>query len=191
MEILNRKARHDYFIEEEYECGLVLTGTEIKSIRNGSRDNSRVPMHWNKEEYAGFSTVKPWLPVNENKDTISTTVKTGSSSTSTFTGLQNILNGIKKGYETVPYCFRFIGNITDPAVLEGGDVLIDCGSKYKQGITFEGVGNDATFNGFGLRLKNAINVEVRNLGFMNCDSNEGDNIGLQQNNNHIYLWRRI
>lgn len=35
MEILNRKARHDYFIEEEYECGIVLTGTEIKSIRNG------------------------------------------------------------------------------------------------------------------------------------------------------------
>ena len=41
-----------------------------KSIRNGSRDNSRVPMHWNSEEYAGFSNVKPWLPVNENKDTI-------------------------------------------------------------------------------------------------------------------------
>ena len=36
MEILNRKARHDYFIEEEYECGIVLKGTEIKSIRNGS-----------------------------------------------------------------------------------------------------------------------------------------------------------
>ena len=35
MEILNRRARHDYFIEEEYECGIVLTGTEIKSIRNG------------------------------------------------------------------------------------------------------------------------------------------------------------
>ncbi len=36
MEILNRKARHDYFIEDEFECGLVLTGTEIKSIRQGS-----------------------------------------------------------------------------------------------------------------------------------------------------------
>lgn len=36
MEIINRKARHDYFILEEYECGIVLTGTEIKSIRNGS-----------------------------------------------------------------------------------------------------------------------------------------------------------
>lgn len=35
MEILNRVARHDYFIEEEYECGIVLTGTEIKSIRDG------------------------------------------------------------------------------------------------------------------------------------------------------------
>lgn len=36
MEIINRKARHDYFIEEEYECGIVLTGTEIKSLREGS-----------------------------------------------------------------------------------------------------------------------------------------------------------
>ena len=31
----NKKARHDYFIEDEYECGIVLTGTEIKSIRAG------------------------------------------------------------------------------------------------------------------------------------------------------------
>ena len=31
----NKKARHDYFIEESYECGLVLTGTEIKSVRAG------------------------------------------------------------------------------------------------------------------------------------------------------------
>jgi SsrA-binding protein len=31
----NRKARHDYFIEETYEAGLVLTGSEIKSIRAG------------------------------------------------------------------------------------------------------------------------------------------------------------
>lgn len=36
MEILNRKARHDYFIEETYEAGIELTGTEIKSIRDGS-----------------------------------------------------------------------------------------------------------------------------------------------------------
>ncbi len=31
----NKKARHEYFVDEVYEAGLVLTGTEIKSIRNG------------------------------------------------------------------------------------------------------------------------------------------------------------
>jgi SsrA-binding protein len=31
----NKKASHDYFIEDTYECGLVLTGTEIKSLRAG------------------------------------------------------------------------------------------------------------------------------------------------------------
>jgi len=31
----NRKARHDYFIEDTYEAGLVLTGTEVKSLRAG------------------------------------------------------------------------------------------------------------------------------------------------------------
>lgn len=35
MEILNRRARHDYYIEDEYEAGIVLSGTEIKSIRLG------------------------------------------------------------------------------------------------------------------------------------------------------------
>ena len=36
MEIKNRKARFNYFIEKTYEAGIVLTGTEIKSIRKGS-----------------------------------------------------------------------------------------------------------------------------------------------------------
>ncbi len=36
MEIINRKARHDYFIEDVIEAGIVLTGTEVKSIRNGN-----------------------------------------------------------------------------------------------------------------------------------------------------------
>lgn len=31
----NRKAFHDYFIGDKVECGIVLTGTEIKSIRSG------------------------------------------------------------------------------------------------------------------------------------------------------------
>jgi len=31
----NKKARHDYFIEDVYECGMVLMGTEVKSLRAG------------------------------------------------------------------------------------------------------------------------------------------------------------
>lgn len=36
IEVKNRKAYFDYFILKEIECGIVLTGTEIKSIRKGS-----------------------------------------------------------------------------------------------------------------------------------------------------------
>ena len=32
----NKKAYHDYFIEDTYEAGIELKGTEIKSIRKGS-----------------------------------------------------------------------------------------------------------------------------------------------------------
>ena len=32
---VNRKARHDYFVEDEYEAGMSLQGTEIKSLRLG------------------------------------------------------------------------------------------------------------------------------------------------------------
>jgi len=38
MEIKNKKANFDYFIEETIECGIELKGTEIKSLRNGSGD---------------------------------------------------------------------------------------------------------------------------------------------------------
>ncbi len=31
----NRKARHEFFIEDTYECGIALVGTEVKSIRMG------------------------------------------------------------------------------------------------------------------------------------------------------------
>ena len=33
---VNRKARHDYFVEETYECGIALGGTEVKSLRAGA-----------------------------------------------------------------------------------------------------------------------------------------------------------
>ena len=41
-----------------------------KTVRRNSRDNARAPMQWDDSEYAGFSSSKPWIMVNDNKDTI-------------------------------------------------------------------------------------------------------------------------
>ena len=49
----NKKARHDYFIEEVYEAGIVLTGTEIKSVRAG-----KVSI---KESYAKIEKGEMWV----------------------------------------------------------------------------------------------------------------------------------
>ena len=124
---------------------------------------------------------------NNNFDTIQMDIQTGKNGATTQTGLQNILLALKKGYETKPLCIRFIGNIVNPTVLEKGDLLVDCNDKFTAGITLEGIGNDATFNGFGVRIKNSSNIEVRNIGFMNCASDEGDSVSLQQDNHHVWV----
>ena len=49
----NKKARYNYFIEEEIECGIVLVGSEVKSMRNG-----RVSI---LESYANIEQQQLWL----------------------------------------------------------------------------------------------------------------------------------
>jgi len=49
----NRKARHEYFIEDEFEAGMVLTGTEVKSLRGG-RANL-------KDSYAKIKNGEVWV----------------------------------------------------------------------------------------------------------------------------------
>lgn len=103
------------------------------------------------------------------------------------TGLQAILDGYKKGKDTRPLAVRLIGQIKDPAYLYNGDIVIENDNNIASYITFEGVGDDAVADGWGIRIKNASNIEVRNIATMNCNSDEGDNIGLQQNNDHIWV----
>ncbi|MBQ3402702.1 MAG: SsrA-binding protein SmpB [Synergistaceae bacterium] len=50
---VNRKARHDYFILDSFECGIVLTGTEIKSVRAGNLNL--------KDSYASIENGELWL----------------------------------------------------------------------------------------------------------------------------------
>ncbi|MFC3229122.1 SsrA-binding protein SmpB [Marinibaculum pumilum] len=49
----NRKARHDYFIDETFEAGLVLTGTEVKALREGRANIA--------ESYASAEGDEFWL----------------------------------------------------------------------------------------------------------------------------------
>ena len=127
----------------------------------------------------------------ETKDTVSLEVQTSSNGkTETAQGLQNILDLYKKGYDNIPLAIRFIGKVTDPSTLEGGDIVISgngSDNRINCGITLEGIGEDATLYGYGIRIKNASNVEIRNIAVMLTDSSEGDNIGLQQENDHVWV----
>ena len=42
----------------------------LSVIRNRCRDNARTPMQWNSKAYSGFSSVKPWIDVNSDYETI-------------------------------------------------------------------------------------------------------------------------
>lgn len=61
MEIVNRKARYNYFIHKEIEAGIVLSGTEIKSIRNGSANfNDAYVIIKNGEAYVINMYIAPY-----------------------------------------------------------------------------------------------------------------------------------
>lgn len=49
-EIRNAKARRDYFVEDTYEAGVVLTGTEVKSLRAGKASLNEGFCRFNKSE---------------------------------------------------------------------------------------------------------------------------------------------
>ena len=126
------------------------------------------------------------LYITENtKNTVSMTV-TGAT-TNPCVGLQTILDGFKKGKDTRPLIVRFIGNITDLSYLTNGDLYISNANNASGSFTFEGVGDDAVTNGWSFCLKTATNVEIRNIAAMNNNSVNGDDFGLQQDNDHVWI----
>lgn len=122
---------------------------------------------------------------NENKDTVTVKLNAEGKGDVDCVGLQNIVTAYKKGKETRPISIRLIGNISDPANMPKGDLMVD--TVTSAGMTIEGIGNDTTANGWGIVLKNCVDVEVRNVGTMNCNSDEGDNIGLQQGDSYCWV----
>ncbi|ACU08317.1 Pectate lyase/Amb allergen [Flavobacteriaceae bacterium 3519-10] len=153
--------------------------------RNGfAHQGSRVPGAYNLDGTLKSNAVVIYITQN-TKNTVTLNV-TGATA-NPCVGLQTILDGFKKGKDSRPLAVRLIGNITDPSYLLSGDLVIENNNLATASMTLEGVGDDAYANGWGVRIKNASNVEVRNLGLMLTDASEGDNIGLQQGNDHIWV----
>ncbi|MCF6130105.1 T9SS type A sorting domain-containing protein [Flavobacterium sp. AS60] len=153
--------------------------------RNGfAHEGGRVPGAYNLDGTLKANAVVLYITQN-TKNTCSMTV-TGATA-NPCVGLQTILDGFKKGNDLRPLAVRLIGNITDLSNMLNGDIVIENKNTAGSSITFEGVGSDAYCNGWGIRVKSASNIEIRNLGFMLTNAAEGDNIGLQQDNDHIWI----
>ena len=132
----------------------------------------------------------------ETKDTMTLDVVTSKNGATTLgTGIVEILSLYKKGYDKRPLDIRIVGTVSNLGQINSdkdckGDIVITGSSDSKRlstGVTVEGIGEDAVALGWGLRLKNVSNAEVRNIGYMLCDSDEGDDVGLQQGNDHIWV----
>lgn len=159
--------------------------TVLPQDRTGfAHEGGLVPGAYNLNGTLKTTAVVLYITQN-TKNTVSLNV-TGAT-TNPCVGLQMILDGFKKGNDLRPLDIRLIGNITDLNYMLNGDLVIENKNKVLSSITFEGVGSDALANGWGLRIKAGSNIEVRNLGFMLTNASEGDNIGLQQDNDHIWV----
>lgn len=118
----------------------------------------------------------------DNAKTISATI--GGEK---ITGLQSIIDKKEKG-DTTPLDIRVLGtlNLDDldhiSSSSEGLQVKGKVGNAMN--ITIEGIGEDATFKGFGVLIRNCENVEIRNLGIM-CHLDDG--ISIDTNNTHIWI----
>lgn len=159
--------------------------TVVAHDRNGfAFQGGHIPSAYNMDGTPKTGAVILYITEN-TKNTVSMTV-TGATA-NPCVGLETILDGFKKGKDTRPLIVRFIGNITDLSYLTNGDLYISNANNAAGSFTFEGVGDDAVTNGWSFCLKAAANVEIRNIAAMNNNSVNGDDFGLQQDNDHVWI----
>lgn len=107
---------------------------------------------------------------NNNFNTITCAINVDGKM-ETRTGLGDILQAFEKGDETRPFAIRFIGQIED---VDGGQLMGENSSLQIKGkgessevnVTFEGIGDDATWYGWGMTLSKVASVEIRNIATM-------------------------
>ena len=101
-------------------------------------------------------------------------VKDNKGNKETYTGLGEIFKAKQKGYDTTPLAVRIIGEITTKDAASTQLISDEQGLQLKgnsetteMNVTLEGIGDDATFNGFGMTFYNGTKVEMRNIGLVN------------------------
>jgi len=127
---------------------------------------------------------------DQNKETVKLRIINNTNNRDEeFTGLQNILTAYEKGYESRPLIIRFIGKINEkkglPFTDNEGTVMIKGNDNrpLAMNITLEGIGDDATAYGWGIRTSRANFVEIRNIGFMLANTTQKDAVELQKSEN--------
>lgn len=171
--------------------GVEGTGTASGSLTVIAHDRSGFAFHGGvvPGAYNADGTPKDGaliIYITENtKNTISDSVNKANANP--CIGLETILEGFAKGYDLRPLIIRFVGQITNMSYMDKGDIVVGNKNNSASYITLEGVGDDAVADGWGIRIKGGSNVEIRNIGLMNTTSDEGDDIGLQQDNEHIWV----
>ena len=121
--------------------------------------------------------------------TVQADIKTSSSASQTLTGLQTIITGLQKGYETTPIDIRIVGTIKAANMDAFGSSAEGLQVKGKNSysnlnLTIEGIGEDSGIHGFGMLLRNASNVELRNFAVMDCMD---DSISLDTDNSNVWI----
>lgn len=153
-------------------------------------------------ERAGYAFTENCVPGAYNLDgTLKTgaqvvyvTADTAKTVTATVngakvTGFQTILDACQKG-SSDPIAFRLVGKVSASDLdgmsssSEGVQIKGKSLSVPAENITIEGVGSDGTVFGFGFLLRNCRNVEIRNLGILNCMD---DGISIDTDNTHLWV----
>lgn len=121
--------------------------------------------------------------------TVTMTVKTDTNKTTKCDGIQNIIDALQKGKETRPVDIRIIGTVTkndlDKISSSSEGLQVKGKSAYSDmKLTIEGVGSDACIKDFGILVRNAANVEIRNLSVLNFMD---DGISIDTSNCNIWV----
>ena len=174
--------------EDTLAAAMTTSLTVTPHVREGFAFSSESPMGTGSGGYNDDGTIPSNAQIlYVSADTVNTVtldvITNSKGSTTTCTGLTDILAKRQKGYDKTPLIIRMVGTIT------ASDITGLNSNGYLQlkgcyNVTLEGVGEDATVSGWGILIRNAHNVEIRNLGIMLFPD---DGISLDTDNENIWI----